>query len=159
MNSHGPILNKRCKYKFNIQNINLTKYQKGGNYTGIKLLIYLPSTIKSVYHIIVFKPPFIKRVAFLSLLICWCIYLFIFIHVVTYVTLDLSNPLKIVPFHATKSSRASRSISAPDGGDWSSSSCPNCFTTKQEPIGQEKQHVLEPVSTFWRELSWPYEDG
>ena len=58
MNSHGPTLNKRCKYKFNIPNINLTKYHNGGNYTGIKLLIYLPSTMKSVNHIIVFKPPF-----------------------------------------------------------------------------------------------------
>lgn len=57
MNSHGPNMNKRCKYKFNIPNINLTKYQKGRNYTGIKLLIYLPSTIESVNHIIVFKPP------------------------------------------------------------------------------------------------------
>ena len=41
-------MNKRCKYDFNIPNINLTKYQKGGNNIGIKLLTYLPSTMKSI---------------------------------------------------------------------------------------------------------------
>ena len=48
-------MNKRCKYKFNISNISLTKYQKEGNYTGIKLLIYLPSTMKSVNHTVLFN--------------------------------------------------------------------------------------------------------
>jgi hypothetical protein len=49
--------NARRKYDLHMQNTNLTKYQKGGYYIGIKLFNNLPPTIKSLNHDIkVFKP-------------------------------------------------------------------------------------------------------
>jgi hypothetical protein len=50
-------LNTRRKYDLHMPNTNLTKYQKGVYYTGIKLFNNLPPTIKSLNHVIkVFKP-------------------------------------------------------------------------------------------------------
>jgi hypothetical protein len=50
-------LNTRRKYDLHMPNMKFTKYQKGVNYTGIKLFNNLPPTIKSLNHDIkVFKP-------------------------------------------------------------------------------------------------------
>jgi hypothetical protein len=50
-------LNTRHKYDLHMPNTDLTKYQKGVHYTGIKLFNNLPRTIKSLNHDIrVFKP-------------------------------------------------------------------------------------------------------
>jgi hypothetical protein len=49
-------LNTRRKYDLHMPNTNLTKYQIGVYYTGIKLLNNLPPTIKSLNDIKVFKP-------------------------------------------------------------------------------------------------------
>jgi hypothetical protein len=50
-------LNTRHKYDLHMPNTNLTKYQNGVYYTGIKLFSNLPPTIKSLNHDIkVFKP-------------------------------------------------------------------------------------------------------
>jgi hypothetical protein len=50
-------LNTRRKHDLYVPNTNLTKYQKGAYYTGIKLFNNLPPTIKSLnYDIKVFKP-------------------------------------------------------------------------------------------------------
>jgi hypothetical protein len=50
-------LNTRRKHDFHMPNTNLTKYQKGVYYTGIKLFNNLPPTIKSLNHDTkVFKP-------------------------------------------------------------------------------------------------------
>jgi hypothetical protein len=49
-------LNTRRKYDLHMPNTNLTKYQKGEHYKGIKLFDSLPPTIKSLNHDIkVFK--------------------------------------------------------------------------------------------------------
>jgi hypothetical protein len=56
-NTDVHILNTRRKYDLYIPNTNLTQYQKGAYYTGIKLFNNLPCTIKSLnYDIKVFKP-------------------------------------------------------------------------------------------------------
>jgi hypothetical protein len=53
-------LNTRCKHDLYMPNTNLTKYQKGAYYIGIKLFNNLPPTIKSLnYHIKVFKPAYL----------------------------------------------------------------------------------------------------
>jgi hypothetical protein len=50
-------LNTRRKHDLYMPNTNLTKYQKGVYYTGIKLFNNLPPAIKSLnYDIKVFKP-------------------------------------------------------------------------------------------------------
>jgi hypothetical protein len=50
-------LNTRRKYDLHMPNMNLTCYQKGVYYTGIKLFNNLPPTIKNLNHDIkVFKP-------------------------------------------------------------------------------------------------------
>jgi hypothetical protein len=47
-------LNARRKYDHHMPNMNLTEYQKGLHYTGIRLFNNLPPTIKSLNN--VFKP-------------------------------------------------------------------------------------------------------
>jgi hypothetical protein len=53
-------LNTRHKYDLHIPNTNLTKYQKGVYYTGIKLFNNLPPTIKSLNHDIKVLKPALK---------------------------------------------------------------------------------------------------
>jgi hypothetical protein len=56
-NTEEHNLNTRCKYDLHMPNTNLTKYQKGVYYTGIKLFNNLPPTIKSLNRDIkAFKP-------------------------------------------------------------------------------------------------------
>lgn len=51
------VLNTRRKLDLHMPNVNLTKYQKGVYYTGIKLFNHLPPKIKSInYDIKIFRP-------------------------------------------------------------------------------------------------------
>jgi hypothetical protein len=56
-NSDIHNINTRYKHDFHQPNANLTSYQKGAYYAGIKLFNNLPDSIKSLNHDIkVFKP-------------------------------------------------------------------------------------------------------